>query len=121
LRSPTWTGRNPPAQVLRWILLSDEFRLYALRNPSARRHLARHEQHLRDSYALAARQFLDPLGLRDAVPASVVGALLFALDHDLNRQQIIDPSHVPATSFADAVAILIDAMVALAAASSPAD
>lgn len=113
LRSRAWTGRNAAASTRQWMLLYDEFRLYALRNPTARRQLARHEQRLRESYVLAAHQFLNPLGLSDAFPDHTLGALLFALDHDLNRQEAIDPKHVPNTSFGDAVALLVEAMTAM--------
>jgi AcrR family transcriptional regulator len=114
LRSVSWTTRNPPALVLQWMQLYDEFRLYALRNPKARPALARHEQRLRESYARAARSYLEPLGLVGVVPDDVVGTILFALDHDLNRQEVIDPKHVPRTAFADALAFLVDAARALA-------
>lgn len=113
LRADDWTQRNPEHGRLQWILLYDEFRIFALRNPSARARLAVHEQRMRDEYARAAREFLEPLGLGDAFDPSTLGAMLFGLDHDLNRQELIDPDHVPKTSFADTVAILLQAAAAL--------
>lgn len=113
LRSPAWTGRNRPDLVLQWMKLNDEFRLFALRNEQARAALARHEQRLREFYALAAERFLRPLGLGDRFDETTLGAMLYALDRDLNRQQHVDPEHVPRTSFADAVAILLEAAAAL--------
>ncbi len=114
LRADDWTQRNPQAGRLQWILLYDEFRIFALRNPSARERLAEHEQRMREEYARAAHEFLAPLGLGDAFDPDTLGAMLFGLDHDLNRQELIDPAHVPKTSFADAVAILLQAAAALA-------
>ncbi len=119
LRSPGWLRRNPPAVRRQWMLLYDEFRLFALRTPAARRRLARHEQRLREQYAAAAEAVLRRAGVRVAVPLQLIGMILFALDHDLNRQEAIDPRHVPATSFADAVELLVASGVALAQVSPP--
>ncbi|MDQ3293096.1 MAG: hypothetical protein M3527_01395, partial [Actinomycetota bacterium] len=67
-------------------------------------------------YAAAAHAVLRRAGagVEAAAPAGLIGAMLFALDHDLNRQEVIDPGHVPATSFADAVELLVASAVALA-------
>ena len=113
LRSPAWTGRNRPDLVLQWMRLNDEFRLFALRDERARLALARHEQRLREFYALAAERFLEPIGLGDRFDRTTLGAMLYALDRDLNRQQHVDPADVPPTSFADAIAILLEAAEAL--------
>lgn len=113
LRSSAWLGRNRPDRILDWMKLNDEFRLFALRNEHARVALARHERRLRDFYALAAERFLRPLGLADRFDPITLGAMLYALDRDLNRQEHVDPNQVPPTVFADAVAILLEAAAAL--------
>jgi AcrR family transcriptional regulator len=113
LRSPSWLRRNPKAVSQQWMLLYEEFRIFALRHPGARRRLAQHEQRLREAYATAGEAVLAQMGLPSTFPASLIGAMLLALDHDLNWQEAIDPRHVPATSFADAVELLLAAAVAL--------
>lgn len=115
LRSPVWTDRNQPDVVLHWMKLNDEFRLFALRDERARVALGHHEQRLREFYALAAARFLEPLGLVGRFDPMTLGAMLYALDRDLNRQQHVDPEHVPPTAFADAIAVLLEAAAALGA------
>ena len=116
LRSPAWTDRNEHQDVEQWMKLNDEFRLFALRDERAREALARHERQLRRFYALAAQRFLEPLGLADRFDPVILGSMIYALDRDLNRQEHVDPDEVPRTSFADAIAILLEAAAALGAA-----
>jgi AcrR family transcriptional regulator len=99
--------------VPRSLLLREEFRLFALRNPDAATRLAQHERRLRDYYAQAARHLLGQLGVEPPADPRVLAATIFAIDSGLYRQHWVDPEDVPATAFADALQLLLDAAVAL--------
>jgi AcrR family transcriptional regulator len=111
LRNPPWAGGETDDP--RWVLLYDEFRLYALRNPAAAERLARHERLERDRYAEANAYLVDQLGVDLPVDARLAAAIVLALDHSLYRQHAIDPEDVPATAFTDALDFLLRAAVAL--------
>jgi AcrR family transcriptional regulator len=114
LRIPAWSSPQRGDDARRWILLHDEFRLYALRNPEAAKRLARHERRQRRLYTKAAAHLLGRLGVAPPVDPGLVGALIFAVDESLPRQRFIDPGGVPATALADALSLLLAAAVALA-------
>ena len=114
LRDPTWTGASATDDGRRWMLLRDEFRLYALRNPAAAKRLARHERRERDNYAAASTALLKRLGVDAPIDQRLIAAIIFALDESLARQHVIDPEDVAASSFADALNLLLRAAVALA-------
>lgn len=112
LRSSEWSAPDDP-DALRWSLLYDEFRLFALRNPAARERLARHERYERDRYADAIRHYNEQAGTASPVDERLAAAILLALDHGLVRQHRIDPDDVPPTAFADALEFLVRAAAAL--------
>lgn len=107
-------SRRTPA-LRRWMLLHDEFRLFALRNPSAAKRLAAHERRERDYYAAATEELLGQLGVPVPGDVRLVAAVIFALDESLPRQRCIDPGDIADSAFYDAVRLLIDAAVALSA------
>lgn len=112
LRGPAW--RRPTEEQRRWVLLYDEFRLFALRNPGAAERLAAYERHERDSYVEAATFLLGQLGVEPPADLRLIAAVIFALDESLVRQHLVDPDDVPDGAFADALALLLEAAVALA-------
>jgi AcrR family transcriptional regulator len=113
LRSPAWRTSATTEEARQWLLLRDEFRLFALRNPGASAHLAHHERKERDYYAQATAHLLGQLGVAPVAEPRLVAAMVMALD-DLMRQHEIDPEDVPESTFADALELLLQAAVALA-------
>ena len=114
LRSPRWAD-DRDAETARWAMLYDEYRLFALRHPSALARLAKHERLERDRYVDAIRHFTSQLGGAPAVDERLAAAMLLALDHGLYRQHRIDPEDVPRQAFANAVELLFRAAAAVAA------
>lgn len=112
LRSADW-AQGGSRDAMRWSMLYDEYRLFALRNPAARKRLARHERLERDRYVEAIRHFNAELGQEPPIDERLGGAILLALDHGLHRQHRIDPEDVPARAFADAIDFLFRAAIAL--------
>ena len=112
LRSPAW--RSDAAKARRWMLLRDEFRLFALRNRRAAAQLARHERQERTYYVEATNHLLGQFGVVPAADTRLIAAILMALDESLPRQHLIDPDDVPDTAFADAVGLLLEAALGLA-------
>jgi AcrR family transcriptional regulator len=118
MRGSEWAdARN--AEATRWAMLHDEFRLFAMRNPSAREQLARHERLERDRFVDAIRHFNAALGATPAIDERLAASMLMALDHGLYRQHRIDPEDVPATAFPDAVDLLFRMAAALAQTERP--
>jgi AcrR family transcriptional regulator len=114
LRAPAWSASSTTEGARQWVLLRDEFRLFALRNPNAAAHLAEHERHERDYYAQATAHLLGQLGVEPVADPRLVAAMVMALDESLTRQSQIDPGDVPESAFADALELLLQAAVALA-------
>lgn len=114
LRSPRWAD-DRDAETARWAMLYDEYRLFALRHPSALARLAKHERLERDRYVDAIRHFTSQLGGASAVDERLAAAMLLALDHGLYRQYRIDPEDVSRQAFANAVELLFRAAAAMAA------
>ena len=117
MRSPDWAVRDDETD--RWAMLYDEYRLFALRHPTARARLAEHERLERDRYVDAIRHFWTQLDSAPPVDERLVAAMLLALDHGLYRQHRIDPDDVPRQAFANAVELLFRAAAAVAATGSP--
>jgi AcrR family transcriptional regulator len=115
LRSGVGTRRSA-RELRRWLILHDEFRLYALRHPGAAKRLARHERHERDLYVRAIAFQLERRGVSLPADARLMAAIMFALDTSLPRQHLIDPEDVAETAYGDAVALLLRAAIALDAA-----
>jgi AcrR family transcriptional regulator len=112
LRSPAWTaGREDAMQ--QWLMLRDEFRLFALRNPSAAERLARYDRRQRDYYVEAITHLLGQLGVEPPINPRLAAAMLLAIDESLVRQHWIDADDVSATAVAEAIEFLLDAAVAL--------
>jgi AcrR family transcriptional regulator len=112
LRSPAWTAGREDA-MRQWLMLRDEFRLFALRNPSAAERLARYDRRQRDYYVDAITHLLGQLGIQAPIKPRLAAAMLLAIDEGLVRQHWIDADDVSATAVADAIEFLLDAAVAL--------
>jgi AcrR family transcriptional regulator len=112
LRSPAWTAGREDA-MRQWLMLRDEFRLFALRNPSAAERLARYDRRQRDYYVEAITHLLGQLGVEPPINPRLAAAMLLAIDESLVRQHWIDADDVSATAVAEAIEFLLDAAVAL--------
>jgi AcrR family transcriptional regulator len=112
LRSPAWTAGREDA-MRQWLMLRDEFRLFALRNPTAAERLARYDRRQRDYYVEAIAHLLGQLGVEPPIDPRLAAAMLLAIDESLVRQHWIDADDVSATAVADAIEFLLEAAVAL--------
>jgi AcrR family transcriptional regulator len=112
LRSPAWTAGREDA-MRQWLMLRDEFRLFALRNPSAAERLARYDRRQRDYYVEAITHLLGQLDVEPPINPRLAAAILLAIDESLVRQHWIDADDVSATAVAEAIEFLLDAAVAL--------
>jgi AcrR family transcriptional regulator len=97
-----------------WFLLMTEFRLYALRNPEARKKLAGRERTERRVLAKAIAQQFAAIGLTPPADPLQLALILQCLEHGIELEQLVDPRGVPRGSFLDALALLFDAGAALA-------
>jgi AcrR family transcriptional regulator len=97
----------------RWFLLYTEFMLYALRNPALRPKLAARERTARRAYTQAVIAQLHALGVDPPAAPDLMALIVQALDHGLAIEQHVDPEHITDVQFADALALLLDAVVAL--------
>jgi len=113
LRNPPWKADGQQDAMRQWLMLRDEFRLFALRHPAAAERLAGYDRRQRDYYVEAITHLLGQLDVELPTDARLAAAMLFALDESLVRQHWIDPEDVSATALADAVEFLLDAVVAL--------
>jgi AcrR family transcriptional regulator len=118
LRSPAWTAGREDA-VRQWLMLRDEFRLFALRNPTAAERLARYDRRQRDYYVEAIAHLLGQLGVEPPIDPRLAAAMLLAIDESLVRQHWIDADDVSATAVADAIEFLLEAAVALSRTRDP--
>lgn len=113
------TARDPaqdeadPDDVRRWMLLRDEFRLFALRHPAAADRLAAHDRRIRDRYAEAISHLLDRFGVDLPIDLRLAAAIIVAVDEGLSRQHLLDPEDVPETALVDAHEFLLNAVAAL--------
>jgi AcrR family transcriptional regulator len=119
LRSPAWKAAGREDAMRQWLMLRDEFRLFALRNPSAAERLARYDRRQRDYYVEAITHLLGQLGVEPPINPRLAAAMLLAVDESLIRQHWIDPDDVSATAVADAIEFLLDAAVALSRTRDP--
>lgn len=113
LRERPRIGPRSAAASRRWSQLCDEFRLYALRNESARRKLAEHDRHMRDAYASGVIGVLKRMGVSPPAPPDHLASMIMALDQGLERQRRVDPLAVPDGLFFDLLALLLRAAQAL--------
>jgi AcrR family transcriptional regulator len=118
LRSPAWTAGREDA-MRQWLMLRDEFRLFALRNPTAAERLARYDRRQRDYYVEAIAHLLGQLGVEPPIDPRLAAAMLLAIDESLVRQHWIDAHDVSATAVADAIEFLLEAAVALSRTRDP--
>jgi len=107
------TARRSTRDALRWAQLSDEFWLYALRNPSAREKLAEHQRHLRSAYANGISTVLARIGVRPPAPVEHLAVVILALDYGIPRQRWLDPKAIPEELFFDVLDLLIRSAQAL--------
>lgn len=113
LRSPAWKAAGRDDARRQWLMLRDEFRLFALRNPAAAERLARYDRRLRDYYVEAITHLLGQLGVEPPINPRLAAAMLLAIDESLVRQHWIDADDVSATAVADAIEFLLESAVAL--------
>lgn len=113
LRDRPAAGRKSAAEARRWVQLCDEFRLYALKNESARKRLAEHQQHLRDAYTRGITGVLRRIDVSPPAPPEQLAIMIMALDDGIIRQKRVDPAAVPEGLFFDLLALLIRAAKAL--------
>jgi AcrR family transcriptional regulator len=119
LHNPPWQADGQQDAMRQWLMLRDEFRLFALRHPAAAERLARYDRRQRDYYVEAITHLLGRLGVELPTNTRLAAAMLFALDESLVRQHCIDPEDVSATALADAVEFLLEAAVALSRSGRP--
>ena len=119
LRDPHWRADGQEDAMRQWLMLRDEFRLFALRHPDAAERLARYDRRQRDYYVEAITHLLGQLGVESPINPRLAAAMLLALDENLILQHWIDPDDVSATALADAVEFLLDAAVALSRTRDP--
>jgi AcrR family transcriptional regulator len=119
LRNPPWKGDRYGDAMRQWLMLRDEFRLFALRHPAAAARLARHDRRQRDYYLEGITHVLGQLGVEPPRDPRLAAAMLMALDESLVRQHCIDPDDVPATALADAVEFFLEAATAVSRTRSP--
>ncbi|MDQ1395790.1 MAG: hypothetical protein QOG64_1049 [Acidimicrobiaceae bacterium] len=98
-----------------WRMLATEFWLYAMRNPEARPKLAERERALRRDYARAIQLQFDALGLPPPGAPDDLALIVQILDHGIGPMRDIDPKGVREGFLMDALAMLLEAAVALAA------
>jgi AcrR family transcriptional regulator len=111
LRRRSRSQPNDPS----WRLLRAEFWLYAMRNPEVRPKLAKRERALRRAYAGAIRVQFDALGLSPPGRPEDLALIVQILDRGTDTMRDIDPSGVRSGFLMDALAMLLEASVALAA------
>jgi AcrR family transcriptional regulator len=119
LRDPHRRADGQEDAMRQWLMLRDEFRLFALRHRDAAERLARYDRRQRDYYVEAITHLLGQLGVESPTNPRLAAAMLLALDENLILQHWIDPDDVSATALADAVEFLLDAAVALSRIRNP--
>ena len=97
-----------------WIMLADEFWLYAMRNPKVRPKLAARERSERDAYQRAVVALHEAMGVAPPAPPELLALIVQALDAGFAWQQYLDPETITEDTFLDALALLTSASVALA-------
>lgn len=101
-----------------WIMLSTEFWLYAMRNPSVRPKLAQHQRAERQAFGKAIAAQFEAVGFDVPAPLAQLALLIQIVDHGVLREHFIAPEEVPEGSFFEILSTLFEAGVALAGARS---
>lgn len=97
-----------------WIMLANEFWLYAMRNPKVRPRWAARERFERDAYKRAVVAQFQAIGVSPPGPPEQLALIVQALDTGFAWQQYLDPDSITEDTFLDALALLTRASVALA-------
>lgn len=98
-----------------WLMLSLEFTLYALRNPSVLPKLAEFENYEVVMYKAAIEFLHASLDIPLPAPSDQIGTIIRALERGLDiHEQLVDAPE-PGRDFVDAVTLLFRASAALAA------
>lgn len=97
-----------------WLILSTEFSLYAMRNPRVRPKFASRLRKLRRAYGRAVKTQFASLGIEPPAPLEDLAIIVHALDDGVSLQQQIDPGGVRSDFFYEALALLLEAAVAVA-------
>jgi AcrR family transcriptional regulator len=84
-----------PAEHQAWTLLSVEFWLYAMRDPTARAQLAERYSELRERFGELIAERMAAEGETVVLPPTQLATLVIAMDTGLFVQGVIDPAAVP--------------------------
>lgn len=97
-----------------WLALRTELWLYAVRQPQARSAVADGERFARDAIATGLRREFDAAGVTPPADVDRLALIVHALGDGLLMQRALTPREIPEEVAADAVALLLRALVALA-------
>lgn len=100
-----------------WRMLETEFWLYAMRNPDVRPKLAARMRDLRRAYRNAIKAQFKAVGVAPPGKVDDLALVVHILDQGIGPMQDIDPS-IRKTFLTDALAMLMEAAVALSASRS---
>jgi len=106
--------RSTEPSTLPWILLQNEFLLYALRNPDVRPKFAERYRNVRRQYVHAINAIFDSIGLEPPGPAEDLAVIVDVLSEGTLPLHHLDPENVRSGFFFDALTLLFEAGVALA-------
>ncbi|APE34893.1 hypothetical protein BOX37_14115 [Nocardia mangyaensis] len=106
-------GGNRFADHGRFVLML-EFRLYAMRNPSAAPTLRDYDRASRDWYARSTRRVIEGMGLSLPASAEQMALVALALEHGIALLAHTDPEAISQDSFLDAVTLLGTALISVA-------
>jgi hypothetical protein len=90
-----------------WLLLIDEFWLYAARHREHRARLATGYNWLRRTIAKLIRDHWERSGVSRVVPAEELASIVLALQTGLAQQRLLDPESVRPDAFTRAISLLV--------------
>jgi AcrR family transcriptional regulator len=106
--------RSEVPTTFAWMLLQNEFLLYAMRNPDVRPKFAERYRRVRKQYALAIQAVFDSIGVELPAPIDDMTVILNVLDEGVLPLHYLDPEGVRPGFFFDALTLLFESAVALA-------
>jgi AcrR family transcriptional regulator len=106
--------RSEAPTTFAWMLLQNEFLLYAMRNPDVRPKFAERYRRVRHQYALAIESVFESIGVELPTSVQDMTIILNVLDEGVLPLHYLDPEAVRQGFFFDALTLLFDAAVALA-------
>ncbi len=96
-----------------WMLLNNEFLLYAMRNPDVRPKFAERYRETRRQYAFAIESIFTSIGVELPAPIEDMTIIMNVLDEGVLPLHYLDPESVRPGFFFDALTLLFEASVAL--------